>query len=106
MPICQEKVAPAIVVIVHEARTESTDVIGRVRELRAQSRIIECLIPHVLIDPRELHIQMSDNEIESPVSGSIGGIGAHSSFELAIRADGHAGNISHFTKGSVAIVVK
>jgi hypothetical protein len=67
---------------------------------------MEGLIAHVLIQKCQFHIQMPDNEIESPVSGGIGGVGAHSSLELAIRADGHACNVSHLTKRAVAIIVK
>src|SRR5690348_14708906 len=101
-----EKIKSSVVVIVHESRSELAQVICGIADLGSEGDIIEELALQILIQPRELGIQVSYHKIESAASPDVPRVRAHACFGQAIHADRHTTLIPDFTKRPVAIIVK
>src|SRR5690348_4874680 len=101
-----EEIKSPVVVIVHESRSELAQVISGVADLGSKSDIVKELAPEILIQPRELRIQVSYHKIESAASPDVPRVRAHACFGQAIHADRHTTLIPDFAKRPVAIIVK
>ena len=104
--IRHEQIARAVVVIIEEPRSEATHVECGIRKLGAESPIIEGPISHVLIEARQLHIEMGDDQVHAAAARCVRSISSHSCLELTVTADRHSCEIGNFSESSVAIVVK
>ena len=53
-----------------------------------------------------LHVKMRDNDIHVAVAGYVGRICSHPGFKLAIAADCNPGDVTHFAKRPITVVVE
>src|SRR5690348_12953853 len=106
MAVGHKDVSGAIIVIVHEARSKAAHVKCRISEARAKSGVLKKLIARVLVQSRELFIEVRNDQIHPTFAEHIRRICAHTGFRQSIGAYSNTTEVANFAKSAVTIVVK
>ena len=102
--VCDEKIFPAVVVIIQEARSEP-QILGVNTESGLHAGIVECAIAVVAVQNCDLVGEVGPRDVKPAVTIVIANCNAHPGECDAILIEGTAGRNRHFGEGAVLVVV-
>src|SRR6266852_553100 len=105
MPLRNEEVLPAIIVVIEEVRAPTRKSESRAAQARLVGRIPEAAVAVVVKEVIPLVGKICDDNIRATVIVEIAEVGAHPGERFAVLIVGNACGQANFGKRSVAIIV-
>src|SRR6185503_14680641 len=101
-----QNVRPSVVVVVDKLGRHSTEQDCFIADTGAIGHIGEGSVPVVVIEAIQLKIQVSNVDVQIPISINISGIDAHAGFIPAIFTGSKSGNQRNVLEGPVVAIFK